>query len=100
VKRSERARERKAQVLSLWHQRPDGKRTADDILAFYGEMERAFPHLLRRQNGDPYRDLINDLQGHMEAKKGEERVSTWADAMGIDWLLPNLKLPLQAMLSW
>ena len=54
------------QILSLWHQRPDGKRTENDALAFYGDMERAFPHLLDRRRGDAYQNLMSDLQGHIE----------------------------------
>lgn len=76
VKRENRERERKMQLFSLWHQCPDGKRTEDDILAFYGEMERAFPHLLRRQGGDPYRDLVSDLRGHVDYKKADRRSPT------------------------
>jgi len=49
-----RDKEKKAQLLFLWARRPDSKRTENDIFAFYGEMERAFPHLLNRRNGDPY----------------------------------------------
>ena len=66
VKTGSRERERKTQLLSLWHQRPDTKRTERDVLVFYGEMERAFPHLLNRRGGDPYRNLISDLEGHIE----------------------------------
>jgi hypothetical protein len=68
VKTGSRERERKAQLLSLWHQRPDGKRTERDVLVFYGEMERAFPHLLNRRGGDAYRNLISELQGHIEER--------------------------------
>jgi hypothetical protein len=65
--------ERKAQILSLWHQRPDGKRTENDALAFYQDMERASPHLLnRRRGGDAYQNLISDLQDHMETPKATE----------------------------
>ena len=68
MKTSSRERERKAQLLSLWHQRPDGKRTEHDLALFYGEMERAFPHLLNRRGGDPYQALKSDLAGHIEEK--------------------------------
>jgi hypothetical protein len=74
VKTSSRERERKAQLLSLWHQRPDGKRTENDVLGFYGDMERAFPKLLnRRSGGDAYQNLISDLRGHIEEPKAAER---------------------------
>lgn len=64
--------ERKALLLSLWKQRPEGKRTESDVLAFYGEMERAFPQLLDRHREDPYRNLASDLKGYIEEpNKGE-----------------------------
>ena len=40
--------ERKARLLSLWNL-PDGKRTENDVVMFYGEMERRFPQLLNRR---------------------------------------------------
>jgi hypothetical protein len=64
-----RDKEKKAQLLFLWARRPDSKRTENDIFAFYGEMERAFPHLLNRRNGDPYQSLQSDLKGHIEERK-------------------------------
>ena len=67
------SRERKAQLLSLWHQRPNGKRTENDVTVFYGEMEIAFPHLLSRRGGDAYRNLKSDLKGHIEEPKAGER---------------------------
>jgi hypothetical protein len=73
VKTGSRERERKAQLLSRWHQRPDGKRTEHDVTVFYGEMERAFPHLLSRRGGDAYRNLKSDLKGHIEEPKAVER---------------------------
>lgn len=62
-------KERKEQLLSLWKQRPDGKRTERDVPAFYGEMERAFPQLLDRRRGDPYRNLYFVLKSHIEEQK-------------------------------
>ena len=64
-----RDEERKTQLLALWAQRPAGKRTENDILAFYGETERAFPNLLNRRRGDPYKNLQSDLTGHIEERK-------------------------------
>jgi hypothetical protein len=61
-------RERREQLLSLWKQRPDGKRTENDVIEFYGQLERDFPHLLKRQH-DPYRNLHVDLKGHIEERK-------------------------------
>ena len=62
-------KDRKEQLLSLWKQRPEGKRMEDDVIEFYGEMERAFPHLLNRRKGDPYQNLHSDLKGHIEERK-------------------------------
>ena len=61
--------ERRAQLLSLWKQRADGKRTQNDVVAFYAEMERAFPRLLDRRKGDPYQNLQTDLKDQIEEKK-------------------------------
>jgi hypothetical protein len=66
---SRRERERIEQVLLLWHQRPDGKRTETDVLEFYAEMERRFPHLLNRRDGDPYRNLYRDLKDRIDERK-------------------------------
>ena len=65
---SDRERLRKAQLLSLWQQRPEGKRTEQDLMLFYGDMERAFPHLLKRTGGDAYQNLKSDLRGHIIPK--------------------------------
>ena len=73
VNTSSRERDRKMQLLSFWHQRPDGQRTEKDVLVFYGQMERAFPHLLKRTGGDPYQNLKSDLEGHIEEPKTTER---------------------------
>ena len=58
--------ERRARLLSLWAQRPDGKRTENDVLVFYGETERRFPQLLNRRRGDPYQDVQSVLKAHIE----------------------------------
>lgn len=65
--------ERKARLLSLWLQRPESRRTEDDILNFYGDMERAFPHLLNRRGGDPYQNLKSELRRHIHEKKVAHR---------------------------
>jgi hypothetical protein len=65
----DKEKERKAQILSLWNQRPDGKRTENDVPLFYGEMEHTFPQLLNRRDGDPYRNLHADLRGLIEERK-------------------------------
>jgi hypothetical protein len=65
-----KSNERKARLLSLWLQRPESRRTENDLLIFYGDMERAFPHLLNRHGGDPYQKLKSELRGHIHEKKG------------------------------
>lgn len=59
-------RDRRALVVSFWQQRASGERTDKDVVIFYGEMEREFPHLLNRQGGDPYQSLVCDLKGYVE----------------------------------
>jgi hypothetical protein len=66
---TDRYKVRREQLISLWTQRPDGKRTEDDVITFYGEMERDFPRLLNRRDGDPYHNLYRDLKGHIEERK-------------------------------
>ena len=61
--------ERRARLLSLWAQRPVGKRTENDVVVFYGEMERRFPQLLNRRTADPYQDLCSVLKGHIEERE-------------------------------
>jgi hypothetical protein len=56
---------RRACILSLWALRPDGKRTENDVVMFYSEMERRFPQLLNRRKGDPYQDLHGVLKGQL-----------------------------------
>jgi hypothetical protein len=58
-------KERQALVLSLWLQRPADKRTSNELLVFYGEMERTRPELLKRGHGDPYQQLKADLRGYV-----------------------------------
>jgi hypothetical protein len=57
--------ERLPQLLFLWLQRPIEKRTENDVLIFYGELERGHPELLKRGKGDPYQQLKVDLHGHI-----------------------------------
>ena len=63
---------RRAQLLSLWQKRANGKRTEKDVVIFYGEMERALPNLLSHRLGDAYLSLMSDLRGHIEdaARRG------------------------------
>jgi len=61
--------DRTARLLSLWALRPDGKRTENDVVVFYREMEHRFPQLLNRRIGDPYQDLHRVLKPHIEERK-------------------------------
>ena len=61
--------ESQLRLLSLWTQRPDGKRTENDVVVFYREMEHRFPQLLNRRIGDPYQDLHRVLKPHIEERK-------------------------------
>jgi hypothetical protein len=70
MKESEREHQRKARLVALWQLRPNGKRTENDLILFYREMERRFPQLLDRRGGDPYQSLKSDLRRHIEQKKG------------------------------
>jgi len=57
--------ERRSRLLSLRLQRPPDKRTENDVLIFYGELEQNRPELLVRGRGDPYQYLKADLRGHI-----------------------------------
>jgi len=52
---------RLAQIRDLWLQRPSDKRTRNDVLAFYGELQQNHPDLLRHGHGDPYHHLQVEL---------------------------------------
>ncbi len=56
---------RRAELVSLWLQRPPDKQTENDVFVFYGELEQNRPELLARKHGDPYLDLMADLRGHI-----------------------------------
>ena len=58
--------ERQARLLSLWLKRPPDKRTGNDLLMFYGELETTHSELLKRGQGDPYQQLKVDLRGHID----------------------------------
>ena len=52
-------------MLALWLQRPAGKRTATDLLIFYGDLIETHPHLFRGP-GDSYQKLKADLRVYIE----------------------------------
>ena len=42
---------------------PPGGRIGNNLLKFYGWLERNYPELLPREEGDPYQHLKVDLKG-------------------------------------
>jgi hypothetical protein len=52
-------------VVSLWLQRPPDRQTENDVLVFYGDLERNRPELLGHRGGDPYQHLMADLRDHI-----------------------------------
>jgi len=55
---------RKREVRRLFVERiPPGGRIRNNLLKFYGWLERNYPELLPRKKGDPYQHLKTDLQG-------------------------------------
>ncbi|MBZ5591339.1 MAG: hypothetical protein LAP39_03820 [Acidobacteriia bacterium] len=58
--------EREAILLQLWLQRPQDKRTGNDVLIFYGEIFQTRPELLHpKRYGDPYEELKVTLARHI-----------------------------------
>jgi hypothetical protein len=54
--------ERRRELRILWLQKPEDKRTGNDVLIFYGWLEENRPELLKaRRYGDPYQSLKSDL---------------------------------------
>jgi len=58
-------RHRKATLLYIWFKRPPEKRTANDLLKFYGELQQNNPQLVKHGHGDPYEQLKVDLYGYV-----------------------------------
>ena len=55
---------RRAEVRRLFVERlPPGGRIGNNLLKFYGWLERNYPELLPRGKGDPYQLLKVDLKG-------------------------------------
>ena len=55
------------QIISQWLKRPAGKRKDIDVLLFYGELSKDYPHLLSfRASGDKYQHLKSILRNHIE----------------------------------
>jgi hypothetical protein len=55
--------ERISRVCQLWLQRPESKRSGNDVLMFHGELTREHPELLNDRHGDSYQQLKSDLRG-------------------------------------
>jgi hypothetical protein len=59
--------EKRKKLRELWlDRRPETKRTGNDVLIFYGWLEKNCPELLTRGQGDPYQHLKSDLSGLWE----------------------------------
>lgn len=59
-----RLREKRAKLRELWLDRqPENKRSGNDVLIFYGWLEKNWPELLTKGEGDPYQHLKADLAG-------------------------------------
>lgn len=56
-------KDKREKLRELWLDRPEDKRTANDVLIFYGWLERNWPELLTRDHEDPYQQLKSDLAG-------------------------------------
>jgi hypothetical protein len=48
---------RDKELLSLWRERPIGKRTSEDVMSFYTFLQNNCPELIRSIHGDPYQYL-------------------------------------------
>ena len=54
-------------IIQEWQKRPLGQRTENDVLKFYGRLERDKPHLLSfRASGDKYQVLMSILSKYIE----------------------------------
>jgi hypothetical protein len=66
-RRSLIAQERVSQLLFLWlAQHPAGKRTANNLMKFYGWLRDNRPELLNRRCADSYHDLKLELRGYIQ----------------------------------
>ena len=61
VKEDDRLR----QLISLWLDRPEHRRTENDVAVFYRWLEEFHSELLKRRESDPYQQLKVDLQKHI-----------------------------------
>lgn len=56
--------EREHRIITLWMQRSKAKRTADDVLTFYGWLSEHEPGLIPQGAGS-YQQLRNILKPHL-----------------------------------
>ena len=57
--------ERLRQLISLWLDRPEHRRTENDVVVFYRWLEEYHPELLKRRESDTYQQLNVDLQKYI-----------------------------------
>ena len=62
-------KERVTTLVALFQQRPQNKRTQDDVVEFYRWLEENRPELLKRHGSDPYQRLQADLTTYFHQKK-------------------------------
>ena len=53
------------QLISFWLDRPEHRRTENDVVVFYRWLEEYHPELLKRRESDPYQQLMADLRKHI-----------------------------------
>jgi len=53
--------ERISRVRQLWVQRPEDKRSENDVLMFHAELTREHPELLNGGHGDSYQHLKSEV---------------------------------------
>jgi hypothetical protein len=61
------ASEVERRIIQLWLKRPEDKRTGNDVLIFYGELEKAGWPMLDdfRPKGNKYQALTSVLRAHI-----------------------------------
>lgn len=57
--------ERRFILLQLWFLREPERRHSNGVLASYGWLEQNRPELVKSGHGDPYKQLLVDLQDHI-----------------------------------
>lgn len=52
-------------MVSFWFDRPEHRRTENDVVIFYRWLEEYHPELLKRGESDPYPQLKVDLRKYI-----------------------------------